>query len=165
MKVIAIAAMNDRNVIGRQNQIPWKCKEDMNFFKEMTSGHAVAMGRKTAESLGKPLPNRYNLVLSSSGPKNVEVGDGRFYYFPTVDDLMFAAKATDQQKLFIIGGAEIYALFADQVDELLLTRIADDSPGDTLFPLNAYQQLFDVGDREKIQLSERAVVTRFYYPK
>jgi len=165
MKLIAIAAMNDRNIIGSDNKIPWKCKEDMRFFKEMTSGHAVVMGRKTAESLGKPLPNRYNLVLSSSGPKVVEVGDDKFYYFPTVDDLIFAAEATGQKKLFIIGGAEIYSLFADSVDELLLTRIRNDSKGDTLFPLHAYQQLFAVGDREQIQLSEQAIVTRYHYRK
>ncbi len=165
MKIIAIAAMNDRNIIGADNKIPWKCPEDMRFFKEQTSGHAVAMGRMTAESLGKPLPGRDNLVLSSSGPRCVEVGDGKFFYFPTIDDIINAAELTNQKKLFIIGGAETYSLFADRIDELLLTRIRNDSRGDTLFPLHSYQQLFKVGDRETIHLSDAAVVTRYYYQK
>lgn len=125
MNIYAIAAMNVNNIIGVNGAIPWNNKEDMAFFKETTSGHAVIMGRKTFESLNRPkgLPNRFNVVVSRTlendlSNENVTV----------VDSLAEAYKAvlmTDHDTCFIMGGGEIYkeALESGMVERLYLTIV------------------------------------------
>lgn len=162
MKVIAIVAVNKRNVIGNAGDIPWKCPEDLRYFKETTLGHTVVMGRKTADSLPYPLPRRHNLVMSHSKTGTVRVRDQEcFHYFKDAEWALESAGIVGTEKVFIIGGAEIYRQFAPMVDELYCTHIDDDSEGDTVFPMEAYRDLIENGEVNTITLSDMACVYHY----
>ena len=124
----AIAAMARNRVIGRGGKIPWHIADDFRWFKRATTGQTVLMGRKTFESLGRPLPNRRNLVVTR-GPEieGVEV----IRDLAAFDPARYATPGTD---VFVIGGAEIYAQLLPRCDELLLTLLPDDVEGDAYFP-------------------------------
>jgi dihydrofolate reductase len=125
MKLIAIVAMTPDRVIGRDGTLPWHLPDDLAFFKRTTSGHPIVMGRKTYESIGRPLPKRRNIVLTrdpawqAPGVEVIHSPD----QLPQVDG-----------PVFIIGGAEIYAAFLDKLDELLVSRVHAPHSGDTRFP-------------------------------
>ena len=131
MKLIAIVAMTPERVIGRDGTLPWHLPEDLAFFKRTTSGHPIVMGRKTYESIGRPLPKRRNIVLTrdpawqAAGVEVIHSPD----QLPEFDG-----------PVFIIGGAEIYAAFLDKLDELLVSRVHESHPGDTRFP--EFEHLF-----------------------
>jgi len=144
MKIVLIAAISDNGIIGKDNKIPWKCKEDMKYFKETTTGkgnNAVLMGRKTWDSLGKyrPLPNRYNIVLTTNH-KDLELQPNVMFIgcedYPelTIKVGIRAAKGNQSDNLFIIGGSSIYKQCWDICDELLITRIHQTVDGDCSFP-------------------------------
>lgn len=127
-----IVARADNRVIGRDNQLIWKMPNDLKFFKEKTSGHFVIMGRKSFESLGKPLPNRLNIIITRNTAYAVE---GAF----VVHSLQEALKLAENQKqkeVFILGGGEIYkqAFEKSLVDKMYITEIKDSFEGDTYFP-------------------------------
>lgn len=128
-KIIIIAAIGANNELGYNNNLIWRIKEDLNFFKITTSGHIVVMGRKTYESIGKPLPNRTNIVLSSSMENQDELVIVR-----TIDELKTLIASLDEE-VYIIGGSSLYEIFIQYADELILTEI-DDIPEyvDTYFP-------------------------------
>ena len=125
MKLIIIAALNKARVIGRNGKLPWHLSEDLKRFKRLTTGHAVLMGRKTFESLGSPLPNRRMVVLTSGKIPGVET-------YHTIGHALQALQ--DQERVFIIGGGELYAQLLDSVDGLHLTIVEQDADGDTFFP-------------------------------
>ncbi len=120
--------MTPDRVIGQAGTLPWHLPEDLAFFKRVTSGHPIVMGRKTYESIGRPLPKRRNIVLTRdktwSAP-GVEVIH-RPEELPDLTDL--------QGRVFIIGGSEIYAAFMAQLDELLVSHVFAKHEGDTRFP-------------------------------
>jgi dihydrofolate reductase len=122
MNIALIAAIADNGVIGHAGRIPWHIREDLQRFQRLTTGHPVIMGRKTFESLGKPLPNRRNLILTRQpGPD----------HFPSLEA---ALAACGDQTVFIIGGAEVYRTALPLADTLLLTEVHQEVPGDTKFP-------------------------------
>jgi dihydrofolate reductase len=123
---IAIAAMASNRIIGRNNTMPWHLPEDMKFFRETTTGHAVLMGRKTWESLKRPLPNRRNLVLSRT--RESAPGAKILHSLDELDAL--GLKGT----VYVIGGAEIYRLLLPRTSEILLTVLDEPAEGDTSFP-------------------------------
>lgn len=125
MKLAIIAAIGKNRVIGKDGKIPWHISEDLKRFKRLTTGHAVLMGRRTWESLGKPLPNRRNVVLTSTPVPNTEC-------YPTTNAALDALSNTE--KVFIIGGAHIYAAMLDKADELYLTFVDQGPEGDAYFP-------------------------------
>ena len=134
-KLIAIAAMARNRVIGRGGTIPWHISDELRWFKRTTTGHTVLMGRKTYQSLGRPLPNRRNLVVTR-GPEIEGVTVIRdLAAFAPAD---FAAPGTN---VFVIGGAEIYAQLIPRCDELILTVLPGDVEGDAYFPV--FEPLFD----------------------
>jgi dihydrofolate reductase len=124
-----VVAVSENGVIGRNNQLPWRLPSDLGHFKRLTTGHAVVMGRKTYESIGKPLPHRRNIVVSRNAEfqaMGVEV----------VSSLGDALKACiGEEEVFIIGGASIYgkAFALDIVDRIYLTIVHSDFEGDTHF--------------------------------
>jgi dihydrofolate reductase len=126
----AIVAMAKNRVIGRQNLLPWRLPADLKRFKALTTGHPVIMGRRTYESIGKPLPNRVNIILTHDV----------LYHAPgclvakTVEEAMQYA-ASHGGEAFVIGGANIYQQFLPQVSRIYLTVIDDEVEGDTYFPL------------------------------
>jgi len=130
MKKIIIAAISTNNVIGCNQKIPWDNKEEINFFKETTINSAVLMGSKTFISIGAPLINRINIVISKTKKENA----GNIFYFTSIAEALHYAYKLDFEKLFIIGGSEIYFQTLSEVDELLISRIPIIVDGDKYFP-------------------------------
>lgn len=130
--------MTSDRVIGRNGTLPWHLPEDLAFFKRTTSGHPVVMGRKTYESIGRPLPKRRNIVLTRdpawSAP-GVEVIH-RPEELSSLPDL--------KGRVFIIGGSEIYAAFMLVIDDLLVSHVFAAHEGDTFFP--AFEKDFPESD-------------------
>lgn len=124
----AIAAMSENRVIGIENRIPWHIPEDFKWFKKKTMGQILIMGRKTYESIGRPLPGRETIILSRSG---YEVPGLRT--FASVDGLMEYING-GQRIPFICGGAEIYRKTLDLCSELYLTQVKGRFEGDAFFP-------------------------------
>lgn len=123
-----IVAMDKNRVIGKENQLPWHLPADLQFFKRVTSGHVIVMGRKTYESIGKPLPNRTNVIITRQADFQAE----GCLVFHDVDSLM--AHFSKEEELFVIGGAEIFSLFMPNVDRMYITLINHEFEGDTYFP-------------------------------
>jgi len=124
--MIAIAAMALNRAIGHEGRIPWHLPADLKFFKRTTLGHVIVMGRKTFDSLGRPLPGRENVVLSRR-PLDVP-GVRRAASFDEI------VEPTDGRKLFVIGGAEIYRALLPRCDEVLLTVVNLTPEADTFLP-------------------------------
>ncbi len=127
----AIAALAENRVIGAGGKIPWRLPEDLKFFKEKTLGHTVVMGRKTWDSLGKPLPGRRNVVVSRKLPPGEKSLPGAV----VVPSLEAVEALPTQGEVWVIGGAEIYALALPRCAELYLTQVCGKPDGDTFFLL------------------------------
>lgn len=125
--------MAENRVIGAGNRIPWHLPEDFKWFKRMTTGHVIVMGRKTFESIGKPLPNRTTLVLSRSAApiEGVRV----------IGSLSELDHLGDAQEIFICGGAQVYAEALPLCSDLYLTHVKRTVEGDTFFP--PFEHLFE----------------------
>lgn len=128
--ITLIAALARNLVIGKGNTLPWRLPEDLKRFKSLTLGHPVIMGRKTWQSLGRPLPGRTNIVVSHSADFATTGGilAGSF------EAALAAAAATGTDETFIIGGAEIYQQALPVAQRLQLTEIDQDFSGDAFFP-------------------------------
>lgn len=124
----AVVAMTPERVIGREGKLPWHLPEDLAFFKRTTSGHPIVMGRKTYESIGRPLPKRRNIVLTRDQGWSAE-GVETIHTPAALGDL----PGLDGQ-VFIIGGSEIYAAFLEKLDDLLVSHVFENHPGDTHLP-------------------------------
>lgn len=126
-EVILIAAVARNGVIGRDNALPWRLRADLARFKATTVGHPVLMGRKTWESLGRPLPGRRNMVVTRDASYAADGAD----IFASLDAALAAAGGG---RLFVIGGAEIYRQLLDRADALMLTEVGAVVSGDAFFP-------------------------------
>ncbi len=128
LQLTAIVAMTPDRVIGRNGTLPWHLPEDLAFFKKTTSGHPIIMGRKTYESIGRPLPKRRNIVLTRDphwSAAGVEV-------IHSPEELGKLPEMIG--RAFIIGGSEIYALFLPLLDDLLVSHVLENHPGDIYLP-------------------------------
>lgn len=139
MILSAIAAMAKNRVIGKDNKLPWHLPEDLKFFKEKTKGKIMIMGRKTFESLGKPLPNRFHVVITRNPDykfedPNVEVVSNLQQAMELCHMLTTKYKAKFGEEVFVVGGGEIYRESLDIVDRIYLTVIEQDFAGDAKFP-------------------------------
>ncbi|PYZ95747.1 dihydrofolate reductase [Alteribacter lacisalsi] len=123
-----IAAMDENNVIGRNNDLPWHLPNDLAWFKRITSGHTVIMGRKTFESMGKALPNRKNIVVTSD--ENFEAEDVEVWH--NLDKVKQLSQTGEE--VMILGGQKIFEQLIDFADRLYVTRIHHTFQGDTQFP-------------------------------
>ena len=119
MDVALIAALDHRFAIGRDNALPWHLPDDLKRFKALTMGHPLLMGRKTAESLGRALPGRRNLVLTRSG----KVPFAGMEAVASVEAAIDAARAADEMRLCVIGGGEVYATCMARATRLFLTHV------------------------------------------
>ena len=127
-----IVAMAKNRVIGKENDMPWHLPADLQHFRKMTSGKPIIMGRKTYESIGRPLPKRHNIIISNNRDYKQEGCD-------VVGSLEEAVKvAGDVEELFIIGGGFLYNESINQADRLYLTFIDLEVKGDTFFPSYAH---------------------------
>lgn len=151
--VSLIVAISLNNAIGRNNQLLWHIGEDLKYFKKVTSGHTIIMGRKTWESLGRPLPNRRNIVISRS-QKAIEGAE----VFPSIEDALAACNT--EREVFIIGGGEIYKQTLPIANRLYLTIVAqmiDDA--DTFFPVIDFTQWNEL-EHESVEYGERMLLAR-----
>jgi dihydrofolate reductase len=132
----AIAAMSLNRVIGRAGQLPWHLPEEFRWFKQNTKDQVVLMGRKTYESLGRPLPHRLNLVVSRSGLEGMSSADAEgSSEVQLIHDLAaFDPSKYAPREVWVIGGAELYRQLLPRCEELLLTVVQRDCDGDTFFP-------------------------------
>jgi dihydrofolate reductase len=130
MKVSIIVAMAANRVIGRDGDLPWKLPADLKRFKRLTMGHHLIVGRKTWESIGRPLPGRHMVVVTRRddyAPEGVQVAG-------SVEAAIEVARAAGDDEAFIGGGAAIYREALERADRLYVTRIHEAVAGDTLFP-------------------------------
>jgi dihydrofolate reductase len=125
-----IVAFDPNKVIGNGNSLPWKIKEDLKLFKELTENNIVIMGRNTFESIGKPLPNRINIVITS---KNIP---GVYNFTKIEDSINYCNKINLDKKIFIIGGKKIYeyCLSNNLIDNMYISKIKKQYDGDVKFP-------------------------------
>ncbi|HEY9176576.1 MAG TPA: dihydrofolate reductase [Flavipsychrobacter sp.] len=120
MILSSIVAMSENNAIGIHNSLPWHLPDDLKFFKRTTLGKAVLMGRKTYDSMGKPLPNRLNIVVSTD--KNLQLPDEVLLY-DDLDEALARLQQGDAEEAFIAGGGNIFGQTMDLVDRIYLTRV------------------------------------------
>ena len=130
MKISLLAAASTNNVIGKDNQLLWHLPNDLKFFKDITWGTTVIMGRKTFQAINKPLPGRINIVVTSQQNwiiPNVWKANG-------LKDALKQAETTNCKEIFIIGGGEIYKQSITTADRIYMTRVHSVLEGDTIFP-------------------------------
>ncbi|TWI60090.1 dihydrofolate reductase [Halalkalibacter nanhaiisediminis] len=123
-----IVAMDKNRVIGKDNQLPWHLPSDLAYFKKITSKNTIIMGRKTFESIGRPLPKRRNIILTRNQDFQAEGCE-------VIHDTQAVVELCKQEnECFVIGGSELFSLFFEDVDRLYITYINEEFPGDTYFP-------------------------------
>jgi dihydrofolate reductase len=129
-KIAIIAAVADNYAIGKSGKLPWHLPADMKHFREITTGHAILMGKHTFNSLPKgPLPNRKNIVLTSIMSEGVNEG---YYEADSLEDALYLCEKAD--KVFVIGGALVYKQCLDRADEMYLTWVHGEFIADAYFP-------------------------------
>jgi dihydrofolate reductase len=131
LKISIIVAKALNNVIGKDNQLIWRLSADLQLFKSHTTGHHIIMGRKTYESVGKPLPNRTSIVITNN--PDFKVPEGHLVAH-SLEDAIQTCISRQLEKVFIIGGAEIYRQALPLADELMVTEVIASPEGDVFFP-------------------------------
>jgi dihydrofolate reductase len=153
VRVCLIVAADRSEVIGRDGGLPWHLPEDLRRFRRLTTGHVVVAGRRTHDSivarLGHPLPGRVTVVATRKADRR---SHGSVIYQPDVASALAVARAVEAfaggDRVFVIGGAEVYAHALPDVDEVLLTRIDDDVSGDVRLP-EGWLTGFELVDRQE----------------
>lgn len=148
MHTALIVAMARNRVIGRENSLPWRLSDDLKFFKRVTMGKPIIMGRKTWESIGRPLPGRRNIVIT----RNFEYFVDGIDVFHSLDEAISALQTEDEA--MIIGGASLYKIGLEYASKLYLTDVNAEVEGDTYFPkfdLTDWQEI----EREAYQKNEK----------
>ncbi|NEM97316.1 dihydrofolate reductase [Pontibacter burrus] len=147
--IAIVVAVAENNVIGKDNQLIWHLPADMRFFKNLTMGHPIVMGRKTYESIGKPLPGRTTVIITRQhdfeAPGCIVVN--------SIDEAITQAQTIDQD-VYIIGGAEIYKQALNKVDTIYLTQVHHAFEGDTFFP-EIVESQWEVTSEEKHEPDEK----------
>ena len=162
--IALVVAAAENNAIGKNNQLLWHLPNDLKFFKNTTWGAVVIMGRKTFESVNKPLPGRINIVITQQSNWNAE----GVITAHSVEEAIEKGYQTDCKALYIIGGGEIYKQSLDKADQIIMTRVHTHMEGDTFFPeidphqwtktkstdcpadeKNAFAHTFEVWDKNK----------------
>ena len=129
MKISIVVAAAENGVIGKDNQLLWKLSSDLKRFKNITSGHFILLGRKTFESIGKPLSNRTSLIISSNYKCDFE----NCFVFKTINEAIVYAAQQNQQEIFVVGGGEIYKQTLPLANTIHLTIVHTEIEGDTHF--------------------------------
>lgn len=130
MRVSIIVAVAENGVIGRDNDLPWHLSADLRRFKRLTMGHHLLMGRKTFDSIGRPLPGRHMVVISRGRP---DLPD-EILLAPSLERALAIAEQAGETEAFVAGGSQIYQLALPLADRLYLTRVHRNFPGDVRFP-------------------------------
>lgn len=147
MKIIIISAVARNGVIGRSNgEMPWHDKEEFQHFKKTTLGFPVIMGRKTFETLGKPLKDRLNVVVTSQSDYSLPFKEVKLY--GSLTEAIESIRKLNPRKIFIIGGGKVYRQSMDIADEMIISIMKFDADGDVFFP-RIDQQTWKEVSREK----------------
>jgi len=128
MKLAIIVAMDEQGLIGRDNDLPWKLSADLKYFRSITMGKPLVMGRNTHESIGRPLPGRKNIILTSD--LNYQAEGCTVVH--SLDEAI--QECDDVEEVMVMGGASLYKQFLDRADRLYLTHVHASLEGDTWFP-------------------------------
>lgn len=153
--IIGIAAVDRKNAIGKRGKLPWHYSADMRFFRETTTGHAVVMGRKTWLTIGKPLKNRLNIVLSRDS--SIEPQESLLVFSDIESALSFSNSLTTD--LFVIGGAQIYEAFLPHIERWIITEVPLTVSGADAFMPKGYLEGFKVVESKSIG---EDLVVKFY---
>ena len=157
MSIKLICAISKNNVIGKENKLPWNISEDLKRFKELTSNNWIVMGRKTFDSIGRPLPNRKNIVLSKD--KNLKIDSVEVFNSPK-DVIDSYKKNSDQKDLYVIGGTYIYKLFFEHCEYLYITYVDKEYLGDAFFPKVDWNKWKLIGEESGYDEKEKV---KFYF--
>ena len=155
MMIIGIAAVDRKGAIGKGGKLPWHYSADRKFFRETTTGHAVVMGRKTWLTIGKPLKNRLNIVLSRDA--NIEPQESLVVFSDIESALSFSRSLSTD--LFVIGGAQIYEAFLPHIEKWIITEVPLTVSGADAFMPKGYLDGFKVVDSREL---EEDLVVKFY---
>jgi dihydrofolate reductase len=128
--VSLLVAMDEKRGIGKAGGLPWRLSSDLKRFRELTMGHHIVVGRKTFDSIGKPLPGRHTIIVT----RNADFHHEGCFIARSVDDAIQLARARGESEAFICGGAEIYAQAMSAADRMYLTLVHADANADTFFP-------------------------------
>lgn len=132
MEIILVAAVAENYALGKDNDMIWHLPNDFKHFKSLTTGHFILMGRKTFESFPKPLPNRTHLIISRNTDYKVPEN---CYVFSSIEEAIKYTEIKNQEKLFVIGGGEIYKQTIDLATELFITEVRESFEADAFFPI------------------------------
>ena len=156
MKLSLIVAVAENGVIGNNNQLIWHLPNDLKQFKRLTTGHCIIMGRKTFDSIGKPLPNRTSIIISRNTDFKIE----GCITVNLLENAISEAKKIEIEEAFVIGGAEIYRLALPIVDKIYLTEVHHAYEGDTFFPgidKNIWKEMhredFEIDEKHQVKYS------------
>ena len=153
--IIGIAAVDRKGAIGKGGKLPWHYSADLKFFRETTTGHAVVMGRKTWLTIGKPLKNRLNIVLSRD--TDIEPQES-LIVFSDIESVLSFNKSLSTD-LFVIGGAQIYEAFREHIEKWIITEVPLTISGADAFMPKGYLEGFEVVDTKTL---EDGLVVKFY---
>jgi len=158
LKIIIISAVAQNGVIGRLNgEMPWHIKEEFQHFKNTTLGYPVIMGRKTFESLGKPLKGRLNIVITRDKERIFEFEDVRKFH--SLIEAIDYCRTLGNEKIFITGGGEIYNQAIDIADEMIISFLDFKAEGEVFFPA-INEKVWKVKSREKREKFEIVIYVR-----
>jgi len=139
-----LVAFDENRVIGKNNTLIWHLPADLQRFKALTTGHVIIMGRKTYESIGKPLPNRTTIVIT----RQTEFNSEGIITVHSLGEAILKAKSISREDIYIVGGAEIYQLSLAHADQILVTQLHDIFDGDAYFP-EIPMDAWEIVEREK----------------
>ncbi len=148
-RISIIASIGKNRELGKDGKLVWRISDDLKRVKELTTGHPIIMGRKTFDSIGHPLPNRTNIVVTRS-----QMCIDGCLVFDSLEKALTAAKEIDSEEVFIFGGGQLYAQGINMTDRLYLTVIQESDPGaDTFFPdYSAFTKIIEQEDRAQDDL-------------
>lgn len=159
MIISLIAAVGKNNELGFKGEIPWYIPEDFKHFKQTTMGHHMIMGRKTFESIGKPLPGRTTIILT----RNIDSLNHLSSQIPKADspeNALTLAQKNGEKEVFICGGGEIYQLFSDKADKIYLSTIDFEGEADAYFP-NFNRSLYKITESREYDPTEKTPAWKF----
>lgn len=154
LKRIIIAAVSKNGIIGKDNKVPWNITEELKHFKETTLGHPVLFGRKTFESIGKPLISRLNIVISS---KPIKFEQKNVIHFESIKNAYSYLRKKQFEKVFICGGSQIYSNTIKHAEEMIISHMLFNSEGDTKFP-KINLKLWEIIDQKRF---DNFIVTNY----
>lgn len=156
MIISLIAAVGKNRELGFKGKIPWYIPEDFKHFKQTTMGHHMVMGRKTFESIGKALPGRTTIVLSKSSDNSTS----QIPWVSNIEKALTLAQSNGEEELFIVGGGQIYSLFADRADKIYLSTVDFEGEADAYFP-HFDQNDFEITESKQYPATEKTPAWKF----